>query len=126
MKDKHGKNFKVFNMSGRTYDFAKFEGKVENFQWQDHHSPALHILFEACLSMFNFLIGNFSIWYQITWLPENAQNVLVVHCNAGKGRTGTVICCFLIFSGLCENAKDAITYYGWKRFLHGKGVTQPS
>jgi phosphatidylinositol-3,4,5-trisphosphate 3-phosphatase/dual-specificity protein phosphatase PTEN len=50
----------------------------------------------------------------------------VVHCNAGKDRTGTLISCYLIFSGLAENAKDAITYYGWKRFRHGRGVTQPS
>lgn len=51
---------------------------------------------------------------------------MVVHCNAGKGRTGTLISCFLIYSGLADNAKDAISYYGWKRFKHGKGVTQPS
>jgi phosphatidylinositol-3,4,5-trisphosphate 3-phosphatase/dual-specificity protein phosphatase PTEN len=31
-----------------------------------------------------------------------------------------------MFSGLADNAADAITYYGWKRFTHGKGVTQPS
>lgn len=57
---------------------------------------------------------------------EKPENVAVVHCNAGKGRTGTLISCFLIFSGLAENAKDAIAYYGIKRFEHGKGVTQPS
>ena len=49
-----------------------------------------------------------------------------MHCNAGKGRTGTLISCFLIYSGLADNANDAITYYGFKRFSHGKGVTQPS
>jgi hypothetical protein len=31
-----------------------------------------------------------------------------------------------MFSGLADNAKDAMTYYGWKRFSHGRGVTQPS
>jgi len=54
------------------------------------------------------------------------ENIVIVNCNAGKGRTGTSIACFLMYSGLSENAVDAITYYGWKRFTHGRGVTQPS
>lgn len=43
-------------MSGRHYDTSKFgENKVEHFEWEDHHSPALHILFEACMKMHAFL-----------------------------------------------------------------------
>lgn len=49
-----------------------------------------------------------------------------MHCNAGKGRTGTLIACYLIFSGLANTAREAIIYYGWKRFSSGRGVTQPS
>jgi len=45
LKLKHGSHYKVFNMSGRQYEFSKFEGKVETFDWQDHHSPPIHILF---------------------------------------------------------------------------------
>ncbi|CDW87066.1 phosphatidylinositol--trisphosphate 3-phosphatase [Stylonychia lemnae] len=114
LKQKHGKHFRIFNMSGRSYDTRKFgEKMVEHFEWEDHHSPALHILFEACMKMHVFL-------------KSNPKNVVVVHCNAGKGRTGTLISCYLIYSGLSDNPLDAITYYGWKRFSHGKGVTQPS
>ena len=43
----------------------------------------------------------------------NPENIVIVNCNAGKGRTGTSIASFLIYSGLAENANDAITYYGW-------------
>lgn len=111
-------------MSGRTYDFSKFDGKVETFAWEDHHSPALHILFQACMYIHIFLKSKF-IKVFLSY-KENPKNVVVVHCNAGKGRTGTLISCYLIFSGLADNAKEAITYYGWKRFRHGRGVTQPS
>lgn len=50
-------------MSGRAYDTKKFgDKKVETFQWEDHHSPALHILFEACMKMHAFLISKLIIF----------------------------------------------------------------
>ncbi len=45
---------------------------------------------------------------------------------AGKGRTGTVICCYLLFTGRFKKANDAFNYYSSKRFSKGEGVTQPS
>lgn len=50
----------------------------------------------------------------------------VTHCNAGKGRTGTAISSFLIYSGMADNFLEALTFYGWRRFSNGRGVTQPA
>lgn len=44
---------------------------------------------------------------------------------AGKGRTGTIICCYLLFSGKFQKTEDAFNYYSSKRFSSGEGVTQP-
>ena len=53
------------------------------------------------------------------------DNVIVLHCNAGKGRTGTAVACFLLYSGLTDNVEDAIRFYGRKRFSTGVGVRNP-
>ncbi len=49
-------------MSGRSYDFSKLDGKVETYDWEDHHSPAIHILFEACESIHQFLLSKFLVY----------------------------------------------------------------
>jgi protein-tyrosine phosphatase len=60
----------------------------------------------------------------IDYLNENINNVVFVHCNAGKGRTGTLICSFFMFVQFMENTEDARHYYSWKRFTTVKrGVT---
>ena len=68
------------------------------------------VLFESCDTLFKFM-------------KENPNNVVAVNCNAGKGRTGSCISCLLIYSGFSESFTDAMTYYGWKRFSTGRGVT---
>ena len=100
-------------MSNRDIDSAKFHEHVIAYPWEDHHSPSLLVLIESTDRLFKFL-------------RANRKNVVVINCNAGKGRTGTCISCLLIYSGLAENYIDSMIYYGWKRFTTGRGVTQPS
>lgn len=113
LDQKHKGNFRVYNLSNRGYNFSKFNADVKSYRWEDHHSPNIDLLFEICHDMYNYLI-------------QNPERVIVVHCNAGKGRTGTSIGCFLLYSGLMKSAEDAIRYYGRKRFTCGMGITQPS
>ena len=45
----------LYNLSGRKYDYKKFEGNVKDFEWEDHQAPALFTLFEICYDMMVFL-----------------------------------------------------------------------
>ncbi|CAK56165.1 unnamed protein product (macronuclear) [Paramecium tetraurelia] len=114
LNERHKEDYFIFNLSGKNYDESKFKGLVfKDYFWKDHHSPSLNVLFDICLQIHNIL-------------KANEENVVVIHCLAGKGRTGTVICCYLLYSGRFDNVTDALSYYGKKRF-HGEGlsVNQP-
>ena len=53
------------------------------------------------------------------------QNVVVIHCNSGKGRTGTAICSIMLYMGFFNNVDDCLRFFGHQRFTCGKGVSQP-
>jgi phosphatidylinositol-3,4,5-trisphosphate 3-phosphatase/dual-specificity protein phosphatase PTEN len=59
-------------------------------------------------------------------LIENPDNVVAINCRAGKGRTGTIICCYLLFSKRFSEPDQVFEFYSKKRFNVGEGVTQPS
>jgi len=109
----------VINLCGKKYDYKKFGEVFDEFIWEDHHSPALDTLFKICKLMHNYLSCN-SLYYLF---KANLENVVAIHCLAGKGRTGTVICCYLLYTGKFKSVQDVLYYYGKKRFMvEGLGV----
>jgi phosphatidylinositol-3,4,5-trisphosphate 3-phosphatase/dual-specificity protein phosphatase PTEN len=143
--ERHGKNYLVFNLSGKKYDTEKFNHHVLEFDWIDHQAPQLQLLFHICKLMMDYLSKSSSTEKEVSFSKDNKSNVfnekqnqsnmeieidlkniIVVHCNAGKGRTGTVICCFMLFSGMFDDVDECMRYYSKKRFNIGQAVTQPS
>ena len=39
------------------------------------------------------------------WMSADEQNIIAIHCKGGKGRTGTMICIWLIESGEFKDAE---------------------
>lgn len=48
IKSRHGGNYYIYNLSGRQYNYTKFDNKVKEYQWEDHHSPPIQTLFQIC------------------------------------------------------------------------------
>ncbi|KAI5066934.1 hypothetical protein GOP47_0017462 [Adiantum capillus-veneris] len=107
----HENHYKIFNLCAeRTYDPAKLGGNVEWIPFSDHNPAPTEIMFSFCERVYD-------------WLVADPNNVIVVHCKAGKGRTGLMICAYLLYSRECSDPVTAIQYYGEKRTKNGKGVT---
>ena len=99
----HGPHYMVMNLSGREVDESKL-ANVHSYDWEDHQAPPFKMLFDICAKMMDFL-------------HHNERRIVAVHCNHGKGRTGTIICCFMLFCNLFKGDPDiAMDYYAKKRF----------
>lgn len=107
---RHDKRYKIYNLcSERAYANDTFQNQA-HYRFKDHEAPPFNLIFEFCKDMDN-------------WLNENPENVSAIHCKAGKGRTGVMICCYLIYSNFVSGWKQALKYYGIMRTYDGKGVT---
>ncbi|KAI0674415.1 phosphatases II [Trametes maxima] len=83
---RHGKNYWVFNfcpVKENTYSDSVFEGRVSRYPFPDHHAPPLAVLPLVAREI-------------RLWLDGSSERVAVLHCKAGKGRSGTMACAYLL------------------------------
>ena len=113
-KKKHATFYKIYNLcSERAYSEKCFERSSKQYVFDDHNPPPFDMIDSFCQDLDD-------------WMKADERNVAAVHCKAGKGRTGVMICCYLLFSRMFKTAKEALVYYGKIRTNNGKGVTIPS
>jgi phosphatidylinositol-3,4,5-trisphosphate 3-phosphatase/dual-specificity protein phosphatase PTEN len=112
LASRHHNKYLTVNISGRPIDETVLRNVI-SFQWEDHKAPPFDTLFLICDEVAHFL-------------AQDSERVAVFHCNHGKGRTGTIICCFFLFMGIFSDYKEVMEFYGKRRFeKEGYGVTQP-
>lgn len=110
----HKDHYKVYNLcSERSYDPEKFYRRVESFPFDDHNAPPFEMILSFCQNV-------------AQWLDEDDKNIAVIHCKAGKGRTGLMIAAWMVYSKEWASAHDALTFYAAMRTYNQKGVTIPS
>ncbi len=110
----HSGRYKVFNLCNeRSYDISKFGAACASFPFDDHGAPPLALVVAFCHSAKG-------------WLLLSLENVVAVHCKAGKGRTGLMACCLVMHLGYQRTAADAIAFYNGRRTKDGRGLTVPS
>ncbi|KAG3252827.1 hypothetical protein PI124_g2600 [Phytophthora idaei] len=69
--------YRVYNLSERSYDSSKFEGRVNDYGFPANHPPPLQLLIDIVNDM-------------TEWATKNPRNVVVVHCLDGQGCTSVL------------------------------------
>ncbi|XP_027531743.1 tensin-3 isoform X1 [Neopelma chrysocephalum] len=115
LKSKHGSNYLVLNLSEKRYDLAKLNPKIMDVGWPDLHAPLLNKVCTICKAM-------------ESWLNNDPQHVVVIHCRGGKGRIGVVISSYMHFINVSASADQALDRFAMKKFFDDKvsALMQPS
>lgn len=113
-EERHKGHYWVYNLcSERTYNEERFKNRVIRFGFDDHNCPIFESMQQLCEHLDE-------------WLSRDPENIAALHCKAGKGRTGLMICVYLIHTGFCGTAEEAMQFYAYNRTKNKKGVTIPS
>lgn len=116
LDSKHGDDWAIweFRAEGTGYPDSEVYNRVYHYPFPDHHPPPFALIPNIMASMRN-------------WLREKDGRVVVVHCKAGKGRSGTASCSYLISEEgwPVEKALQRFTERRMRPNM-GKGVSIPS
>jgi hypothetical protein len=79
----------------------------------DHNPAPLKTIFYFCLDALLFLC-------------QDPENVIAVHCKAGKGRTGLAIASYITFMEGSQDAYEAVKIFNNRRTIDNQGLKIPS
>ncbi|KAI8628218.1 phosphatases II [Xylariaceae sp. FL1651] len=142
LDSKHGKNWAIweFRAEGTGYPDELVYNRIRHYPWPDHHPPPFRLVPMIIASMRNWLNGNDldadgfgsaenknKLVNKVLDALKKNDRVVVVHCKAGKGRSGTMACSYLIAE--CGwTPEEAIARFTERRMRpkFGPGVSIPS
>ena len=82
------------------------------FPFNDHSPCPCKLILDFCIDINLYLISH-------------PNGIAAIHWKAGKGRTGVMIVCYLIFRGLCKNSDEALIHYANQKTLNKKRSNYP-
>ncbi|ODV68030.1 phosphatases II [Hyphopichia burtonii NRRL Y-1933] len=89
---RHGERWCVwdFRGEGAGYSDSDLSGHVRHHPFPDHQAPTIQIIKKSVQEIDE-------------WLKAHEGNIAVLHCKAGKGRSGTIACAYLIYNSHLNN-----------------------
>jgi protein-tyrosine phosphatase len=144
LDSKHGDSWSIweFRAEGTGYPDSEVHGRIQHFPWPDHHPPPFAVIPAIMANMKNWLSGGNLVGGQDhvndydntntdgegtsvttetqTTAIRRKNRVAVVHCKAGKGRSGTIACSYLV-SQEGWKVDDALKRFTERRMRVGFG-----
>ncbi|KAK8899344.1 hypothetical protein M9Y10_001658 [Tritrichomonas musculus] len=111
--ERHGSHFYLFNVHIQDYDTKVFDDKVIFMPFPDHCSPRISYFEKASEAISKVF-------------DDDPQCTIFVHCKAGRGRSGTVVCAYQIYSKNVLHVDEAISKVNEKRSPQNMSITIPS
>ncbi|KAI9934889.1 hypothetical protein AWENTII_005572 [Aspergillus wentii] len=128
LDSKHDRDWCIweFRAEGTGYPDSEVYGRIHHYPWPDHHPPPFALIPAMMGSMRNWL-NRLDEKDGEEEPKDKGKRVAVVHCKAGKGRSGTVACSYLI-SQEGWKLEDALQRFTERRMRvgFGAGVSIPS
>ncbi|CAM9754893.1 unnamed protein product [Ectocarpus sp. 6 AP-2014] len=113
LRSRHAGHYMVWNVSEEGYDYSLFQDQVLEFRFPGHPAPPLGMLFKMCTSI-------------ESWLLADPKNVAAVHCLTGRGRTSTVLACYLAWVGEVSAPSEALEHVASCKGVAMERLTIPS
>lgn len=109
----HKDHYRIYNLCVEESHCSNgFDERTVRYPCKDHCPPTLEMLLSFCKNA-------------EAWLLADKSNVVIVHCKAGKGRSGSFICALLVYSRAVRSAYEALRWFEWARGGTRSGVTIP-
>lgn len=115
LEKRHNGKFMIWNLSELEYDYSVFDDQVMTFEFPGSPSPPLGLMMKILLSL-------------ESWLKADDENVAVIHCLTGRGRTSTVMAAFLCWMGEAgfHHPNRALQYMAQCKKIDLENLTIPS
>jgi len=115
LQKRHGGKYMVWNLSEIEYDASVLDDQVLVYKFPGSPCPPLGLLLKLLMAM-------------ESWLKADEENVAVIHCLTGRGRTSTVLAAFLCWTGEAgfNDVNSALEYIALCKRLSVQLLTIPS
>ncbi|XP_050309456.1 tensin-3 isoform X3 [Anthonomus grandis grandis] len=104
LRNKHGDNYMVFNLSEPKRGLRSEHKYVKEVGWTPNLAPPLERLCSVCKEI-------------DSWLSKDVHRIAVLHSRGSKEKLGVIVAAYMHYSSICGTAEQALDRFSMRKFL---------